>query len=318
MMQIDRTIPAITIAAGLAFLLGLVLPEWILFLSSVAIGKALVVLGLLLLWRCGVVPFGQALFFAGGGYGVGLLGHYYGVTDIFVLTVVAAVVGGGLSALAGLLLARYRGIFFTMLSMAFSMILYGVLVKTEALGSTDGIGLKRVTILGWKPEEQFELAMYIYAVLLGMVCAVLMHVYLQSVPGRLSEPIRGNEVRVEYLGISVQRLMHVNLIIAGIFAGLGGAVTAFSVGHIDPEMAYWTTSGGFVFIAILAGTGSVLAPFLGAVIFEVIRTLAFAYVPDYWQIILGGALLLSIFFLPGGLWSLFAMMKGGKKDGYDH
>lgn len=318
MMVKDRTIAILLIVGSLTLALGFALPEWMLFLANVAIGKALVVLGLLLLWRCGVVPFGQALFFAGGGYAVGLLGLYFELTDIFLLTLVAALVGGGLSAVAGLLLARYRGIFFTMLSMAFSMILYGVLVKTEALGSTDGIGLKRVTLLGWKPEEHFELTVFIFAVVIATISAAAMHVYLQSVPGRLSEPIRGNEVRVEYLGISVQRLMHTNLIIAGVFAGLGGAITAFSVGHIDPEMAYWTTSGGFVFITILAGTGSVLAPFVGALLFEVIRTLAFAYVPDYWQIILGGALLMSIFFLPGGLWSLFTMSKKGASDEPDH
>jgi len=317
-MTKDRTIAILMSVACLAVALGFVLPEWMLFLANIAIGKALVVLGLLLLWRCGVVPFGQALFFAGGGYAVGLLGLYFGLTDIFLLTVVAALVGGVLSALAGLLLARYRGIFFTMLSMAFSMILYGVLVKTEALGSTDGIGLKRVTLMGWKPDEHFELAMYIFAVLLGLISSAAMHVYLQSVPGRLAEPIRGNEVRVEYLGMSVRRLMHLNLIIAGVFAGLGGAVTAFSVGHIDPEMAYWTTSGGFVFITILAGTGSVLAPFVGALMFEVIRTLAFAYVPEYWQIILGGALLASIFFLPGGLWSLFTMLKERQSNDANH
>ena len=81
--------------------------------------------------------------------------------------------------------------------------------------------------------------------------------------------------------------------------------TAASVGHIDPEMSYWTTSGEFVFVAILAGTGSVLAPFLGAFIFETIRSFAYEYSPNTWQMVLGGSLLVVIVFLPNGLWSLF-------------
>ncbi|MEO8630157.1 MAG: branched-chain amino acid ABC transporter permease, partial [Betaproteobacteria bacterium] len=77
--------------------------------------------------------------------------------------------------------------------------------------------------------------------------------------------------------------------------------------HVDPETtAYWTTSGDFVFIAILSGTGSVLAPFLGATIFEFVRTFALQYVPNTWQMTLGITMLLVIMFLPGGLWSVFS------------
>ena len=64
-------------------------------------------------------------------------------------------------------------------------------------------------------------------------------------------------------------------VIAGGLAGVGGALAATAVGHIDPEMAYWTTSGEFIFIAILAGTGSVIAPFVGALLYGVIHTMAY-------------------------------------------
>ena len=90
-----------------------------------------------------------------------------------------------------------------------------------------------------------------------------MHRYLAAL-GRLAPAIRDNELRVEYLGASCFRVVYVNYVVAGALAGLGGALAALAVGHVDPEMAYWTTSGEFVFIAILGGTGNVLAPFLGA------------------------------------------------------
>jgi branched-chain amino acid transport system permease protein len=70
-------------------------------------------------------------------------------------------------------------------------------------------------------------------------------------------------------------------------------------------MAYWTTSGEFVFVAVLSGTGNVLAPFFGSAIFEGIRTLASQYAPNVWQMTLGIAMLAIIMFLPAGLWSLF-------------
>jgi branched-chain amino acid transport system permease protein len=92
---------------------------------------------------------------------------------------------------------------------------------------------------------------------------------------------------------------------------VGGVLTALAVGHIDPEMAYWTTSGGFVFVTILAGTGSVIAPFLGSLLFEVVRSFAMVHTPETWQLILGSALLLTILFFPGGLWSLFERKRAG-------
>ena len=117
-------------------------------------------------------------------------------------------------------------------------------------------------------------------------------------------------MRVEYMGASVRRLVHLNYVIAAALSGIGGALVAMSIGHIDPDIAYWTTSGEFVFIAILSGTGNVVAPFLGALVFEWINTVAYQYTPNTWQMTLGTAMLLVIMFLPDGLWSLFTRRQG--------
>jgi len=79
---------------------------------------------------------------------------------------------------------------------------------------------------------------------------------------------------------------------------------AINVGHIDPELAYWTTSGEFVFIALLGGAGSVFAPLGGAIIYELVKSYAFKYAPYTWQMALGAIMLVIILFLPGGLWTL--------------
>ncbi|HEX6143709.1 MAG TPA: branched-chain amino acid ABC transporter permease [Geminicoccaceae bacterium] len=301
----DRTLIGLMIAALLMAALGFVLPDWAIFLTTIAVAKAMVVLGLLILWRTGLVSFGQALYFGAGGYAAGLAGRYLGLSDAILLVLLGGIVAAVVAWVIGLLLARYREIFFAMLSLAFSMILYGVLVKTEALGSTDGINIISPTFLGYAPVGDAQIfAVYLFTILLGLFAAGAVRIYLQSTIGMLANPIRDNEIRVEYLGISVRGVIHLKVVIAGGLAGIGGVLTALAVGHIDPEMAYWTTSGGFVFVTILAGTGSVAAPFVGSLLFETIRSFAMEYAPETWQIVLGSALLATILFLPNGLWSL--------------
>ena len=128
-------------------------PQWTLFLLTIALAKGLVVLGLMLLLRCGLVSFGQALYYCIGAYAAGMLGRYLGMTDLIAL-MLAGMAASALAAwVLGFLLARYRGIFFGLLSLALSMILYGLLVKTEALGSSDGFHVLPSTLFGVRPAD---------------------------------------------------------------------------------------------------------------------------------------------------------------------
>jgi branched-chain amino acid transport system permease protein len=291
------------------------LPPWLISLSTIAFANALVVLGLVILWRTGLVPFGQALFYAVGAYAVALLGRYTPIHDVFVVVLVGAICAGIVAYLVGFLLARYREIFFAMLSLAMSMILYGVLVKTESLGSTDGFHVEAGSFLGWRPQGAMRnLALFWLVLAFGAIAAYLVGQYFRTVAGSLAIPMRDNEIRVEFLGVSVDRLVHLKLVISGILAGLGGALSALAVQHVDPQMAYWTTSGGFVFVTILAGAGSVAAAFVGSLAFELVRSIAVTLVPGEWQMILGGALLLTILFLPEGLGSLYGRLKRSGKE----
>ena len=306
MKRLDRT--TLVLAAALASLLAgsPFLPKWAVFLLTTALAKGLVVLGLLLLMRTGLVSFGQGLYYAIGAYAAGTLPAALGLSDA--LSMVLA--GGAAAALAaaalGLLLARYRTIFFAMLSLAFSMILYGLLVKTSALGSTDGFNVAPRTLAGVSAAGPHgRLALFALTATCAFAASVVLHRFLSSHLGRLAPAVRDNELRVEYMGASVRNVVHLNLVVAAALAGLGGALTALAVGHIDPEMAYWTTSGEFVFVAILSGTASVVAPFLGAIVLELLRSFAYEYSPNTWQLVVGGAMLLVILFLPSGLWSVF-------------
>jgi len=278
-----------------------------MFLINVSLCYGIVVLGMMLLMRTGVVSFGHGLYYCLGAYAAGTLDQVLKISDMAVMLVAAVVVTALASAAIGLLLRKYRDIFFAMLSLAFSMILYGLLVKTSSLGSSDGFNIAAtkiagITVAGTSVERYVR---YALTVVLACAAGIFMHRYLNSHMGRLAGAIRDNELRVEYMGASVRNVIHVNYMISAVLAGIGGALAAIAVGHIDPEMAYWTTSGEFVFVGILSGTGNVLAPFLGAFIFETIRSFAYEYSPNTWQMALGITMLVVIMFLPGGLWSLF-------------
>jgi len=285
-------------------------PQWTVFLLTVALAKGLVVLGLMILLRCGLVSFGQALYYCIGAYAAGMLGRLFQVSGVFTLMLAGMVAAAAAGFVFGFLLARYRSIFFGLLSLAISMILYGLLVKTEALGSSDGFNLLPSTLFGVRPADTWVRYMVLaVAAAVAFVSTLLVHRYLRTPLGRLAPAIKDNEIRVEYMGASARHAIHVKYVIAAALAGLGGGLAATTVGHIDPEMAYWTTSGEFIFITILAGTGSVIAPFLGALIFGIIQSVAFDISPNTWQMVLGSSLLVVILFLPNGLWSLFTRRK---------
>lgn len=287
-----------------------VLPDWMISLATIAFANGLVVLGLIVLWRAGLVSFGQALYYCIGAYAVALVGRWTGITDAILLVLIGGACAGLVSFVVGFLLARYREIFFAMLSLALSMILYGVLVKTESLGSTDGFSVIVPTFLGYAPHQDGLLAALYWLVLaVCAIAALLVDAYFHSVAGALAVPLRDNEIRVEFLGLSVSRLIHTKLVISGLLGGLGGALAALAVGHVDPNMSYWTTSGEFVFITILAGAGSVGPAFVGSLLFESVRSFAVAMLPQLWQLLLGSVLLLTILFLPQGLGSLITRLR---------
>tara|TARA_B100000686_G_scaffold208736_1_gene215645 strand:+ start:2240 stop:3229 length:990 start_codon:yes stop_codon:yes gene_type:complete len=301
----DKTFWGLTAGLVFLFLLNFFLEEWMRTIGLQTLSRGLVAIGLLVLWRTGLISFGHALFFGFGAYTVALM-QIGGVNDVFLLLFCGTAVAGLLALVLGFLLRQYRAIFFALLNMAFSMILYGVLAKVESLGSTDGIGINQVTFIGFKPEgETYRMSLFVLAIVFAYISAVAAHWYLKSTLGMMTMAVRENEIRVEYLGYSAEKAIHAKYIISGILAGLGGVIMAFTVGHVDPDsMVYWPVSGDFVFITILSGTGNVGATFIGALVYELLRTYAFEFAPEIWQLILGGALLLIIMFLPDGLWSI--------------
>ena len=290
---------------------GWLFPRWLTFLLTLAAGNGLVSLGIVGLMRGGVVPFGQGMVFAAGGYTAALLYNKLGVTDALVLALAGGLAAVLVAAPFAPLLSRYRGIFFAMLTLALSMVTYGLLMKLDALGGSDGFNVGRPTLFGAKlADGHVGYVLYVLTIGVATLAALAMRVMFSSTRGLLTLAVRDNELRVEYLGGSVRRAMAVNFVVAAFCAGLGGALVVMSLGHIEPNFSYWTTSGEFVFVAILAGWQSVAAVFVASVVLEVVRSFSSAYFPNTWQLALGLFLLFVIRFLPRGIGSLWSKRAG--------
>ena len=296
-------------ACALLLAIGWFAPKWLTFLVTMAAANGLVSLGIVGLMRGGVVPFGQGMMLAIGGYAAALAFNKLGFSDALGLALGGGVMATLVAAPFAPLLSRYRGIFFAMLTLALSMVTYGLLMKLDMLGGSDGFNLGRPTLLGFKlPDERVGFVMYSLTVVLATVMALLARVYFDSTRGLVTVAVRENELRVEYLGGSVRQAMTINFILAAFCGGLGGALVVMSLGHIEPTFSFWTTSGEFVFVAILAGWQSVAAVIVASTVLEVVRSFSSAYFPNTWQLALGLFLLFVIRFLPKGIGSLW--MKG--------
>jgi len=265
------------------------------------------VLGIVVLLQAGQVSFGHALYFAAGAYVVAFLARAQqgGEVVLLLLAGVAAALAVGL--VVGLFVVRYRYIFFGMLNLAFSMVLYSILEKFFFItGGSDGLRVPRPAILGIAMERfAYENTLFYVTLTLAVLCAWLVHRYFQSPLGEALRALKTNETRLEYIGLSARGVLLVAYVVSAGLAGLGGVLLALVQGHVTPELSYWVRSGEFVFIAILGGAASVAGPFVGAIVYELVRAYASAFAADVWQMILGGFLLVIILFASRGLVGLY-------------
>lgn len=280
---------------------------WLEVVLTIALAKGFAVLGIVVLLRAGQVSFGHALFFAASAYAAAFLTRALGGTDLIVLLVAGMASAAVLGVLIGAFVVRYRYIFFAMLNLAFSMVLYSMLEKFFYItGGSDGMRLARPTFLGMTLDRaEFESAMFYLVLALAVVAAWLVHRYFVSPPGQALMAIKTNETRLEYLGVSARGMLLIGYVISAVLAGLGGTILAMIQGLVTPEFGYWVRSGEFVFIAILGGTGHVIGAFAGALVYELVRTYAAAFAADVWQLTLGVFLLLIILFASRGLVGLY-------------
>lgn len=306
------------LVAGLFLLFVALLPiavPWLQFVFTLALAHGLGALGVALLLRAGLISLGHATYYAIGAYTTAYLSSRAGITDFFVLLGGSVVIAALFGAAIGSFLVRYRSIFFAMLNLAVSMIVFAILAKFYGLtGGTDGMRVASPTIFGMELDRSvFGKFLFYFLILLVGALLLLVGRYLQSPLGHALSAVHTNEVRLEYLGVSVNRVLLSAYTISSALAGLGGAIGGMAIGHVVPEMAYWTASGHLVLVAVLGGIGGVIGPLMGSIFIELVHTFATGYAGSAWNLIVGVALLLVVFFMPQGLYGLVAKL-GSKKE----
>jgi ABC-type branched-subunit amino acid transport system permease subunit len=272
-------------------------------LVTLILAKGIVVLGIIILLQAGQVSFGHAMFFGVGAYSIAFWGKYVGGGDLLWFILLAPLSALALGLVVGLFVVRYREIFFSMLNLAFSMVLWSLLEKIfHITNGADGIRIARPMLAGisFSPES-FQYVLLYATLALVLLTSCFVQRYLDSPLGHMLRAIKSNETRLEYLGVSARRVLLIGYVISAGLAGLGGVLVGIAQQIATPEFAYWTKSGEFVFIAVLGGASNALGAFLGAAVFEFVRFFAAAKLADTWQLILGVVLIVIIMFAPGGL-----------------
>jgi ABC-type branched-subunit amino acid transport system permease subunit len=310
----------ITLVAVVFFLVAAIAPLFVLSwatLFALILAKSIVVLGIILLLQAGQVSFGHAMFFATGAYAAAFWGRHVGGGDILLYLVLGAVSSTAFGLVVGLFVVRYREIFFGMLNLAFSMVLWSLLEKMfHYTNGADGIRVARPGLLGISfTPETFQYVILYVSLVIAVAAFYGVQRYLDSPLGHMLRAIKSNETRLEYLGTSARRVLLIGYVISAFLGGIGGTLVAIIQQIATPEFGYWTKSGEFVFIAILGGGAHAFGAFAGAAMFEVVRFYAAAQLADAWQLILGGVLIVIILYAPNGL---IGLRQRTKRQGGGH
>jgi len=300
---------ALTALIGTAALalLPLVLPPYYVGLMIPFFGYAIALLGFNLLFGyTGLLSFGHAMFLGLGAYGAAVMSGVFGVKS-FELVLVAVMLGSAVVALPiAFLCARYVGIFFGMLTLAFGMLFYSFLFKFyHVTGGDSGMRVPRMNILGLTFERYNKIEFlagpfYYYCLGLLVIAGLLMWQIVHSPFGLHLKTIRDNARKAEYLGVHVHRFRLAAFVISAAFGAVGGAILAFRVGLADPELVYWTQSGQLVFMGVLGGFSNFFGPIIGALTYTLLQD-QLQSLTEYWRSMLGVILALIVIGFPEGI-----------------
>jgi branched-chain amino acid transport system permease protein len=261
----------------------------------------------LLLGYTGLLSFGHAAFFGVGAYVVALMVKYFHVNsmELFLLgTVGASLV---VALLFGFVTVRYTKIFFSILNLALSQVLWSLAYKFYwVTGGSDGLRVPTPTLLGGAigitDDKIYFLshAYYYYVLVLFIACVLVMWVIVHSPFGKALQAIRDNETRARFVGIRIRQYRLVAYLVSGVFTGIAGALWVPLNGLTTPDILYWPFSGEIVFMCVLGGFQYFTGPIVGAVVFNYLKSYVVG-ATTYWQGLLGIILVVLVLTLPTGI-----------------
>jgi branched-chain amino acid transport system permease protein len=296
----------------------LTMPYWLQLAGSYPqLGTRVVILGLaamslnFLLGWTGALSFGHAAYFGLGAYGVGLTIKYL-VPSTLVGLLVGVGVGLLASAVIGTLIVKLRGIYFSMVTIAFGQVFFFIAFRWNTVtGGDDGLsGWNRLPI-GPLDIQTGDKAMYYFALFFFGIAVGLMALLLKSPFGRTLVAIRENERRARFLGISVDKHIYISWVVSCTFVTLAGALYALLNNFSDPHNLRWDQSGEFVIMVVLGGMRSFWGPLIGAAIFVVLQDYL-STLTQNWQSFIGLFFILVVLFFPRGVVGMLRQKKSAQ------
>jgi branched-chain amino acid transport system permease protein len=303
--------------------LGLAIFPWFAGEFYISLMIRIMILGIfalsldLLIGYTGLVSFGHAAFFGLSGYILAIITPESGpITLWYALFMTLA--GSAIAAAAiGWVSVRTSGVYFIMVTLAFSQMFFYYFNDNAELGSSDGIfifyrpaaTLGTVALIDLGNEFTFY-----YFVLASMVGSYLVLVMLLRSPfGRVIQGVRANEARTRALGFSTQNYKLVSFIISGTLAGFAGFLEATHTGFVSPASLGWNESGMILMIVILGGIGTLYGPILGAFVMVMLQDKLQEF-SELWLLFMGFFIIAVVLFLPHGIAGLFAKLTSTRPD----
>jgi branched-chain amino acid transport system permease protein len=250
----------------------------------------------------GMVALGHAAFFGAGAYVVAML-SVQGVSQALIAWPVAMLVAGALALVIGFISLRTRGVYFIMITLAFAQMVFYLFISLRQYGGEDGINVAGPSVL---PGLNLANDRTFYYVVLVVVLACLwwLNRLIQARFGQALQGIRENESRMEALGYPVFRIKLLAFVIAGVMAGLAGALLASHNQFVSPSLMHWTASANLIIMVIVGGIGLRYGGLVGAAVMLWLEEVLRLYT-DYWHLPLGVLLLAIVLFAPRGLAGMF-------------
>jgi branched-chain amino acid transport system permease protein len=263
----------------------------------------------LILGYGGMVSFGHAAYLGVGAYAVGILAHH-GIDNGFLQFAVAIGASAAIALVIGAVSIRTSGVYFIMITLAFTQMLFYLGISLEEYGGDDGMRLAaRSQFLGLL--DLGSPTPFYYFVLAVLACFLyLVHRLVNSRFGMVIRATKSNEGRTRAIGFSPYPYKLAAFVIAGAMCGVAGALLVNQTAYLTPEFMNWTRSGEIMFMVILGGIATLIGPVLGAAALLLLEDVLAAWT-THWQIILGPILVLVVLFTRRGLAGL---LPGGGRD----
>jgi branched-chain amino acid transport system permease protein len=257
----------------------------------------------LLLGRTGLLSFGHAGFYAAGAYALGFFSLR--VSHHPLLGILAAVAAAALLGLVvGALCVRSSEVYFSMLTLAFGMMVFALIWNASSVtGGDDGlVGIPRAPVA--LPGLSLSIArdsQFYYLVLLCFALAVYAAWRIRRSPfGLVLAGMRENATRVAFAGVPVRRYRLAVFTVSAAYAGLAGGLETLLESSARPTMAHWTHSSEPILVSLLGGLGTLSGPIVGSALFIAIREIVQRFT-EHWMLGFGIVVLLIIGAFRGGV-----------------